>query len=508
MSNQSSSRNSAVKATLKVYSEMREDGGCKLAMRFTQLKIVLATHKLVGFCYKLKSTRLQHYFDVLILTKKPNIHSVSILNKPQQGQNYYLTPPTKKKSVKFQPKYSIAPFLLLKSIIQQHLRRNFNILRYNQNRKKRHSSFTTILQQLFRRKQSQNFRILKTRLLYSKTFRRISFMINQKIKSIQLEVLLTTSQYIYNNNRNSQQESLLDSEFSQQLQTLQESKNDIQDYEINNQMMSAKEQLAMKFASTSLLIGILSQVMIKAQFAFLLHLRSGNNQKLDIREIKSIDISENLDQSLVEEEKIKPKIIAANQINHFLIQKLKNYFEQIREGPSRISRPSIRLFRGDKKSKPENSNIKLLLTGQKIFKEDDPQQKSTDITANEKKSSFKALPGVRYVTQYSDISKNANSDSEATEQSIITDYANTLHSIQTSILMKNQTNQPHKQNERKETLNSAIQQYLSPIKSQKHSPEKEFKKTIENKKESNYSKLTLLYCFPIIIILCIVILMK
>jgi len=62
-----------------VYSEMKEDESCKLAMRFTQLKIVLATHKLVGFCYKIKSVRLQHYFDVLLLTKTSNTNSIPIL---------------------------------------------------------------------------------------------------------------------------------------------------------------------------------------------------------------------------------------------------------------------------------------------------------------------------------------------------------------------------------------------------------------------------------------------
>ncbi|CAK81556.1 unnamed protein product (macronuclear) [Paramecium tetraurelia] len=461
MSNQSSQRNSAVKATLKVYSEMKEDQSCKLALRFTQLKIVLATHKIVGICHKIKAIRLQHYFDVLLLTKTPNANPIPmpILNKNQQGQIQYLTPPTKKKSVKFQPKFSIAPCLLIKSMYNKRVRSYFNILQYNQNKKNKQISFNSILMRLFRKKQTQHFQILKTRLLQSKIFRKIALITKQKIKSMQLEALLTISQYIYNANIHSQQVSLLDSEFSQQQQLEQQTLQDLQEHEINNQLMSAKEQLAMKFASTSLLIGILSQVMIKAQFAFLFHLSSGCNQKLDIREIKSIDISENLDQSQIEEDKIKPKIIAANQINHFLIQKLKQYFYQINQVPSKISRPSIKYYRGDKKLRSQNSNHKLLILGQKIFKEDDPQQKSTDITVNEKKGSFKALPGVRYVTQYSDISKNAISDSEVTEQSIITNSVNTLQTIKTSVLVKNQSNHQTFQNkpgEKKETLNSAI----------------------------------------------------
>ncbi|CAD8070711.1 unnamed protein product [Paramecium primaurelia] len=511
MSSQSSQRNSAIKATLKVYSEMREDQSCKLAMRFTQLKIVLATHKIVGICHKIKSIRIQHYFDVLLLTKTSNTNPIPILNKNQQGQIQYLTPPTKKKNVKFQPKYSIAPCLLIKSIYNKRVRNYFYIILYNQNKKNQQISFNTILFQLFRKKQTQNFQILKTRIQQSKSFRRISLITNQKIKSIKLEVLLKISQYLYNANVHSQQVSLLGSEFSQQQQIQQLTIQDIQENEINNQLMSAKEQLAMKFASTSLLIGILSQVMIKAQFAFLFHLSSGCNQKQDIREIKSIDISENLDQSQIEEEKIKPKIIAANQINHFLIQKLKQYFDQINEVPPRISRPSIKYFKGDKKLRSQNSNLKLLILGQKTFKEDDPQQKSTDITVNEKKGSFNALPGVRYVTQYSDISKNAISDSEVTEQSIITDCANTLQTIKTSVKVKNQLNhqtQHNKQNEKKEKLNSAIQQYLIPIKSQKNTPPKVSKQIIEKKVESKFSNLKMLYCFPFIIILLIVILMR
>ncbi|CAD8086813.1 unnamed protein product [Paramecium sonneborni] len=510
MSSQSSSRNSAVKATLKVYSEMRDDQSCKLAMRFTQLKIVLATHKILGYCHKVKSMRLQHYFDVLLLTKTQNTLSIPIINKPQQVQMQYLTPPTKKKSVKFQPKCSIASCLVLKSIMNKHVRRYFTILQYNQNLKIRQNSFNNILFQLFRKKQTQNFGILKKKHLQSKTFRRISLIINKKINSIQFEVLLNVLNYIYNTNIPSQQVSLLDSEFSQQQQMTQGHNHDIHEHEINNQMMSAKEQLAMKFASTSLLIGILSQVMIKAQFAFLLHLRSGQNSKQDVREVKSIDISENFDQSLIEEEKIKPKIIAANQIYHFLNQQLKKYFEQINEGPSRITRPSIKFFKADKKHKSQNQNLKLLILGQKIFKEDDPQQKSTDITVNEKKGSFKALPGVRYVTQYSDISKNAFSDSEVTEKSIITDCVKTLDNIQTSVLMKNETNQTqqHRPNDKKEKLNSAIQQFLTPNMTNKNSPQKVSKKTIEQQVEKKFSKLQLLYSLPIIIIIFIVILMK
>ncbi|CAD8174664.1 unnamed protein product [Paramecium octaurelia] len=511
MSSQSSQRNSAVKATLKVYSEMKEDQSCKLALRFTQLKIVLATHKIVGICHKIKAVRLQHYFDVLLLTKTPNANPIPILNKNQQGQIQYFTPPTKKKSVKFQPKCSIAPCLLIKSMYKKRVRSYFNILQYNQNKKNKQISFNTILIRFFRKKQTQHFQILKARVLQSKIFRRITLITKQKIKSMQLEALLTISQYIYNANIPSQQISLLDSEFSQQQQLQQQTLQDLQEHEINNQLMSAKEQLAMKFASTSLLIGILSQVMIKAQFAFLFHLSSGCNQKLDIREIKSIDISENLDQSQIEEDKIKPKIIAANQINHFLVQKLKQYFDQINQAPSKISRPSIKFFRGDKKLRSQNSNLKLLILGQKIFKEDDPQQKSTDITVNEKKGSFKALPGVRYVTQYSDISKNAISDSEVTEQSIITNSVNTLQTIQTSVLVQNYSNHQTVQNkpgEKKETLNSAIQQYLIPAKSQKNSPPKVSKKTIKKQVENKFSKLKLLYCFPIILIIFIVILMR
>ncbi|CAD8109974.1 unnamed protein product [Paramecium primaurelia] len=97
-----SERQTQVKATLKVLYEMREDQSSKLAVKFTQLQISLATQSIIHLISKFKFAKLQTYLRILIqdsIIRQPSLYAIESISLPKDIDDFLLI------QIKHKPEY-------------------------------------------------------------------------------------------------------------------------------------------------------------------------------------------------------------------------------------------------------------------------------------------------------------------------------------------------------------------------------------------------------------------
>ncbi|CAD8124452.1 unnamed protein product [Paramecium sonneborni] len=302
----SSERKTQVKATCKVLWEMREDQSSKLAVKFTQLQIVLATQSIIQVISKFKSSKLQTYFWILLQDCKPiqqtsYNHSIQSISLPQVVEDFsYLT---------IQPKYKTKQrhhsLIIFTQIITQVL---------NQNRQNQQRNLFLIMKQYHQLHQG-------TLLLFK--------FIRKHHHQQQCNSFLAIMQYNQNSLKlNSLDCSNQDINYninSMQLLQKQQEGNNIE-------VISINEQLAIKFASTTMMTSLLNDIHRKINFYFFLKILryQQNNFQLikDLNITQEIEVSQVIyDQSSLQENQ---QIIAAQNLHSFLFIKLQNYFQAIK----------------------------------------------------------------------------------------------------------------------------------------------------------------------------------
>ncbi|CAD8210300.1 unnamed protein product [Paramecium octaurelia] len=298
----SSERKTQVKATCKVLCEMREDQSSKLAVKFTQLQIVLATQSIIQVISKFRSAKLQTYFWILLQDRRiihpsPQNHSIESISLPQVVDDWsYLQIQNKTKLKQRHHNQSPSPWILMQVL--------------NKIKQKQQRSFYQLM--------NQNAKICQGTLLLRKFIKKLHNL--QKCSS-----LLCIVQFA----QNYQNCSLLDcsKQDSDSMQIQQQQQKDI-----NIEEISIKEQLAIKFASTTILASLLNSKHINLNFYFFLNfLRCQQNKSQFIRDVnlyQGIEVSQvNYDQSSLQENQ---QVIAAQNLHSFLFIKLQNYFQAIK----------------------------------------------------------------------------------------------------------------------------------------------------------------------------------
>ncbi|CAD8122087.1 unnamed protein product [Paramecium sonneborni] len=298
----SSERKTQVKATCKVLWEMREDHSSKLAVKFTQLQIILATQSIIQVISKFKSVKLQTYFWILlqdckVLQQSPQHHSLKSISLTQVVQDFsYSNIRSKIKSKQLH--YSLTSSI---SILMQVL---------NQIKQKQQRALFLQLK--------QKHKLLKGTLLLFKFIKKHQHQ--QQCNSFLAIMLYHQIQQNCNSLDSSNQDF-----HSMQLQKKQQQDNNIE-------VISIKEQLAIKFASTTILTSLLYDKHRQINFFFFLNLlRYKQNQFQFIRDLNlSQDIEVNqvfYDQSSKQENQ---KTLGAQNLHQFLLIKIQNYFEAIK----------------------------------------------------------------------------------------------------------------------------------------------------------------------------------
>ncbi|CAD8111556.1 unnamed protein product [Paramecium primaurelia] len=298
----SSERKTQVKATCKVLCEMREDQSSNLAVKFTQLQIVLATQSIIQVISKLKSAKLQTYFWILLQDRRiiqqfGQNHSIESISLPQVVADWSYLQNQHKNRLK-----------------QRHLNQNPStwilIQVLNKIKQKQQRSFYKLM--------NLHLKLCKGTLLLLKVIKKHHY--KQKCSSYLCIIQFVQNKQNCNSLDNSEQD-------FNPIQLQKQQKKDS-----NIEVISVKEQLAIKFASTTMLASLLNQKHIKIHFYFFLNfLRCQQNKSQFIRDInlyQGIEVSQvNYDQSSLQENQ---QIIAAQNLHSFLFIKLQNYFQAIK----------------------------------------------------------------------------------------------------------------------------------------------------------------------------------
>ncbi|CAD8201602.1 unnamed protein product [Paramecium pentaurelia] len=289
-----SERQTQVKATCKVLYEMREDQSSKLTVKFTQLQIVLATQSIIQLISKFKSAKLQTYLRILIqdsIFRQPSLHPIKSIPLPKDIDDCLQI------QIKHKPEY-----------------------------KQRHHFQTQkgwiLMQTLNKLKQKQQrflFQLINKHIKLCKGTQKIIKFIKKYNKQQQCRSLIFIMQinqnYLFEYNWKDIEQT--------QLQLIQKQDSSIE-------LISIKEQLAIKLASTTNFTSLLNEKYRKMNFYFFLKfLRYQNNQSQLISNLQQgIEINQsNYNQSYIQENQ---QIIAAQNLHSFLFIKLQNYLQTIK----------------------------------------------------------------------------------------------------------------------------------------------------------------------------------
>ncbi|CAD8201409.1 unnamed protein product [Paramecium octaurelia] len=294
----SSERKTQVKVACKVLCEMREDESSKLAMKFTQLRIVLATQSLLHKLQKYKSSKLQTYFWILQQERK-TIQPNGFLDLNQ--------------TISLPPAMDDLSNNQIREQIQQDQSQQIPI------------ASAIVLSHLLKRLVNQQQRLTLKRIRAQSNFIKGITQIKNLIKKCQKRTFYLSILNIMrcNQNRKVFKTSVLDQDHEIVPQDQMEEQIIQQPEE-----MSMKEQLAIKFASITILTSILNEKIKKQQFQLFFNIIKGHfqlNKQLSFSQMN--EITQIYEQSFLDQ---NPIATGSQRLSRIIQLKLKDYFNEIR----------------------------------------------------------------------------------------------------------------------------------------------------------------------------------
>ncbi|CAK68671.1 unnamed protein product (macronuclear) [Paramecium tetraurelia] len=298
----SSDRKTQVKVACKVLSEMREDESSKLAMKFTQLRIVLATQSLLHVLQKYRSAKLQTYFWIIQQERKTTPHhcfqdltqAISLPPGLDDISNHQNRVQTQQDSYQQMPTATAIVFYeILNKIVMQQQKSTFKRIKEQSNIYKAITKITKFIKQC----QKRSYYLALFNIMRS----------NQNRKICKISVL--------------DQNHEIPSEEEQQEQIID-----------HHEEFSIKEQLAIKFASTTIITSILNEKIKKQQFALLFNMMRGQFQNKQLSLMRTNEITQIYEQPYLEQILLKQVLIIfvmQSIIDQTVIYKILKHFNQI-----------------------------------------------------------------------------------------------------------------------------------------------------------------------------------
>ncbi|CAD8172032.1 unnamed protein product [Paramecium pentaurelia] len=294
----SSERKTQVKVACKVLCEMREDESSKLAMKFTQLRIVLATQSLLHKLQKYKSSKLQTYFWILQQERKTIQHN-SFLDL---NQTISLTP-------------------VMDDLQNNQIREQIQQDQYPQ------ISTTTVivlfhlLKKLINQQQKLTLKKIKAQSNFCKGITQITNLIkNYQKRSYYL--------CIFNLMRCNQNKKVLKTSVLDQNQEIPPENQMEEEISQQQEEMSMKEQLAIKFASITIITTMLNEKIQKQQFQLFFNIIRGQfqlNKQLSFSQMN--EITQIYEQPFLDQNHI---VLGTQLLCQIFNIKLKDYFQEIK----------------------------------------------------------------------------------------------------------------------------------------------------------------------------------
>ncbi|CAD8193436.1 unnamed protein product [Paramecium octaurelia] len=293
----SSERKTQVKVACKVLSEMREDESSKLAMKFTQLRIVLATQSLLHILQKYRSAKMQTYFWIIQQERKIR-------------PNHYF--------------YDLTQPISLPRVIDD-ISNHYNRQLTQQDSYQQMPNATTIvlcqiLNKIVMQQQKSTFKRIKEPSNIYKAITQITKFINQCQNRFQYLVLFNIMRS--NQNRKICKTSVLD----QNHEILSEEEQYEQSI-VHPDEFSIKEQLAIKFASTTIITSILNEKIRKLQFALLFNMMRGQFQNKQLSLMRTNEITQIHEQSYLDD---NPTLRGSSHLCSVVYKRLSAYLQDIK----------------------------------------------------------------------------------------------------------------------------------------------------------------------------------
>ncbi|CAD8104555.1 unnamed protein product [Paramecium primaurelia] len=367
----SSERKTQVKVACKVLCEMREDESSKLAMKFTQLRIVLATQSLLHLLQKYKSAKLQSYFWIIQQERKTTKHNGFIV--PNQ-------------TISLQP--------VIKDLSNHQIRVQIYLMQYQQIPTVTAIVLNHVLNKIIIQQQKSIFKRIKAQSNIYKAITQIKNFIQQCQKRSQYIGLINIMKC--NQNRKIQKTSVLDQ--NHEIQSEDELSEQIIDHP---EEMTIKEQLAIKFASTTIISSILNEKIKKQQFALFFNILRGQFQNKQLNLSQTNEITQIYEQSYLDQD---PILIGTSHLCSVVYARLKDYQQEIKkvnQNKELLIEDSLHTLILCKHSEQSNNNSYEDLYTQRIlpsqFKHEE-EENDNEIQILENNNYFKMPCSLQHIT--------------------------------------------------------------------------------------------------------------
>ncbi|CAD8123525.1 unnamed protein product [Paramecium sonneborni] len=383
----SSERKTQVKVACKVLCEMREDESSKLAMKFTQLRIVLATQSLLHKLQKYKSAKLQTYFWILQKDRK-TIQANGFLDLNQT--------------------ISLPP--VIEDLSNNQIRQQIQPDQYQEIPIATGIVLNHVLNKIVNQQQRQALKRIKYQSNYCKGLLKISNFVKEcQIRSQYLSILNIMR---YHQNKKILKTSVLD-----QNQMIQQ---EDEESSINQQEeMTLKEQLAIKFASTTMLSSILNEKIKKHQFSLFFNIVRGQFQNKQLSFSQTNEITQ-IEQSFLEQNPNRIEI-GTQRLYSILNEKLKEYFLEIKtfqQENEQENRDTVNTLISKKSSEQSDNDSyqdlytqRILPTQSKQFE----QETENGLQISERNMEFKMPCSLQHITDIDDSTKEGEQKKQESE---------------------------------------------------------------------------------------------
>ncbi|CAD8121137.1 unnamed protein product [Paramecium sonneborni] len=384
----SSELKTQVKVACKVLCEMREDESSKLALKFTQLRIVLATQSLLHKLQKYKSAKLQTYFWIL----------------KQERKTLYTNGFVDLNEIKYLPP-------VIEDLSNNQIRQQISQEQQQEIPTAKVIVLYHILNKLLSQQQKQSFKRIKSQSNYCRAILQITNFIKQCHKRSQYLSIINIMRC--NQNRKILKTSVLDQ--NHMIQPEEEQSTIQQEVE-----MSIKEQLAIKFASTTILSSILNEKIKKHQFSLFFNIVRGQLLNKQLSFSQTNEITQIYEQSFIDQ---NPNRInnGTQRICLILNARLKDYFIEIKTYRSKNefqNVDTVNTLISKKSSELSDSDQYQDLYTQRILPSQSQQyeqENENEIQISEGNNEFKMPCSLQHINDIDDSTKEGEQNKQEDE---------------------------------------------------------------------------------------------